>query len=435
MKIDWFDYNQIIKPYVEEMAKKLVSPLSNKISEFPKDIADIFRDKGIVTREKIENFLQLKYSEIDNITALTEYIDRCSMISGILETINKSDYDKWLKNNKSGLVNDYLNDKLAKYNIKYSNHKLLLTPNAYNTQSWPKNLRKSLKEKYLLKPYCDVFKYSLIDDTTRHRLMDSLNVPVCPFCNRQYITSWDDMKNASSSKGIVKSTADLDHFFPKSEFPLFALCLFNFVPSCQVCNSRLKLSSFIGVNGERPVYPYDEGFGANAVFEVMLKTKSNSNYHSLKTDDLRKNYAKDLLEVWLSENTDDLKIILEIDDNDNDNPNRDRLLQCLKQSKKLYHIEEVYQAHKSYVSELLLKKRIYDDGEYLKGLRNVFKDFEFSRFDSDAKDKLYKIIDSNLSITKTQLKVFLYGYNWENGQDITRPLSKLTYDILMLQDT
>ena len=38
----------------------------------------------------------------------------------------------------------------------------------------------------------------------------------------------------------VRRTFDVDHFFPKSEYPMFCLSLYNFVPSCQVCNSRVK---------------------------------------------------------------------------------------------------------------------------------------------------------------------------------------------------
>lgn len=33
---------------------------------------------------------------------------------------------------------------------------------------------------------------------------------------------------------------DLDHLLPKSKCPIIALSLFNFVPSCQVCNEKLK---------------------------------------------------------------------------------------------------------------------------------------------------------------------------------------------------
>ena len=78
----------------------------------------------------------------------------------------------------------------------------------------------------------------------------------------------------------------------------------------------------------------------------------------------------------------------------------------------------------------MLKRRIYDDGEYLNGLKNIFEGFEPDTFFKNSDDAMYKIIGTDLSITQKQLELFLYGYNWEEGQDSTRPLSKLTYDIL-----
>lgn len=40
-----------------------------------------------------------------------------------------------------------------------------------------------------------------------------------------------------------KIRPELDHFFDKATYPLFAISLGNFVPSCHYCNSSLKLSS------------------------------------------------------------------------------------------------------------------------------------------------------------------------------------------------
>lgn len=40
----------------------------------------------------------------------------------------------------------------------------------------------------------------------------------------------------------------MDHFLPKSKCPIIGLSLFNFVPSCQVCNSRIKHSHLLGSN-------------------------------------------------------------------------------------------------------------------------------------------------------------------------------------------
>ncbi|WP_154655692.1 hypothetical protein [Xylanibacter oryzae] len=44
-----------------------------------------------------------------------------------------------------------------------------------------------------------------------------------------------------------KNHFDLDHVLNKSSCPIVALSLFNFVPSCQVCNGKLKGSKVLGI--------------------------------------------------------------------------------------------------------------------------------------------------------------------------------------------
>lgn len=60
-----------------------------------------------------------------------------------------------------------------------------------------------------------------------------ININTCFYCNKTYINSYE----IGNSK---KNQFDIDHFIPKSRCSLFSLSLYNFVPSCQVCNSRIK---------------------------------------------------------------------------------------------------------------------------------------------------------------------------------------------------
>lgn len=60
-------------------------------------------------------------------------------------------------------------------------------------------------------------------------LVRQLGLSVCPYCNRDYINS-----RADRFLG-----AQLDHFYPRSLYPVFSACLYNLVPSCGTCN-RLK---------------------------------------------------------------------------------------------------------------------------------------------------------------------------------------------------
>lgn len=58
-------------------------------------------------------------------------------------------------------------------------------------------------------------------------------ISTCFYCNMAYINTFSFDKSS-------KRTYDLDHFIPKGILSLFALSLYNFVPCCQICNSRIK---------------------------------------------------------------------------------------------------------------------------------------------------------------------------------------------------
>lgn len=79
----------------------------------------------------------------------------------------------------------------------------------------------------------DAFSYDSLTDSARHIILTSMDIPVCPYCNIDYTLNYE-------KKGQQRSTADLDHFYLKSEYPEYSLCLYNFVPSCPVCNSKMK---------------------------------------------------------------------------------------------------------------------------------------------------------------------------------------------------
>ncbi len=57
---------------------------------------------------------------------------------------------------------------------------------------------------------------------------------MCPYCNRQYISSYEYGIDDS------RTTADADHYYPKEQYPILQMNIFNLVPSCNVCNSRTK---------------------------------------------------------------------------------------------------------------------------------------------------------------------------------------------------
>lgn len=243
-------------------------------------------------------------------------------------------------------------------------------------QSFPK-INKSQRKKL-----GKFFSYRFLqNDQIRHDLIASLGIQVCPYCNRQYITSWCNGKK-------TKTTADIDHFYPKKTYPLLALSLYNFIPSCHICNSRMKLK-----HTDEIIYPYEECFGNDAIFKVVSDDS--------KTEKM--DYVESLHSLMGLKNS-KLDVKIEV------NPSSS-VAKKIKNSISIFRLEEVYQSHESYVRELLIKKRIYDEGAYLEMLSRQFNKYEIKFSDSE-------------------LDLFMYGYNWINGEDPERPLSKLTYDVV-----
>ncbi|WP_123054472.1 hypothetical protein [Clostridium sp. JN-1] len=95
---------------------------------------------------------------------------------------------------------------------------------------------------------------------SRHKFITSLGAKVCPYCNRQYITSYE------SEADDMKTTADADHYYPKVEYPILQMNIFNLIPSCSVCNSRMK-----GKKNKKHLYPYEDS-SDSLVFKIPLET-------------------------------------------------------------------------------------------------------------------------------------------------------------------
>ncbi len=93
-----------------------------------------------------------------------------------------------------------------------------------------------------LKDLDDIFRYTKkYDDDIAGFFIDhadDLHISSCYYCETAYI-------NVYKAK---RRQFDIDHFIPKEKCPILGLSLLNFVPSCQVCNSRIKLAKELGRN-------------------------------------------------------------------------------------------------------------------------------------------------------------------------------------------
>lgn len=175
-----------------------------------------------------------------------------------------------------------------------------------------------------------IFDYEKLIGRTliRNEILTKININICPYCGRQFITSY-------SKENILKSTAALDHFYPKSKYPFFALSLFNFIPACNTCNSLMKLSKDFYVN--KHLYPYKEGFEEDAKFIIEGR--------KLITDYIRKDKDTNIDEditINIQMNTDNPEKVAKIENNIN-----------------TFMLKEVYQIHGDVVKDLLYRLQVY----------------------------------------------------------------------------
>ena len=209
----------------------------------------------------------------------------------------------------------------------------------------------------------------------RHKLLFLMEIEVCPYCQRNYISSYEE----NNSK---KTTADLDHFYPKSLYPFLALSLYNFIPSCQICNSRFKGNK----DARDSLYLYDKGFD-----ELGIKFRT----------------SEEVIVKILGEGHSDFFVKIDYE-NLKDEKNKEKI----KNSIRNLGLDKVYEkSHNQYIQNLLYNIEKYPEN-YLENCVEMFES------DVDKKKQLEEYFKD---IVKEP-----YRKRIENGE----PLAKLTKDIL-----
>jgi hypothetical protein len=196
-------------------------------------------------------------------------------------------------------------------------------------------------------------------------IIDKTQVKVCPYCNLAY----------TYNRGM-NTTAQLDHFFSKAEYPMFSLCFYNMIPSCPACN-HIKSDK-----QNEMISPYKE----NAFKDLKISWE----YSNCGSGGIKYNNKKSLTNLEK-----DIKIILK--------PS------CIgeKNNIELMNIEDAYNQHKDYATEIVKKVRI------------------FSNKDSQ---KLIIAMGRKVGIKTSEVERFYLGNYVDEKQLGKRILSKLTSD-------
>ncbi|SHL68628.1 HNH endonuclease [Chryseobacterium polytrichastri] len=139
---------------------------------------------------------------------------------------------------------------------------------------------KKLINSEINKELCGVFKNMgtiLYENNTIHSVIskffieksNELKIKSCYYCNIDFI-------NVYKEAGSKKYHFTLDHVLPKSKYPYFSISLFNLVPSCYTCNSKLKLANEFSINNDlAKICPSSKGFNfdENTMFTLEFNVK------------------------------------------------------------------------------------------------------------------------------------------------------------------
>lgn len=198
-----------------------------------------------------------------------------------------------------------------------------------------------------------------------------LNLSVCPYCNRNWINT---IKNKSTDGKIT--SPQLDHFFSKSDYPLFRLSFYNLIPSCETCNSRLKKD--IDFKLASNIHPLIEGYKHNVKFITI--PRSINAIMGISND-----YS------------------IDIDTTNCPSSYKTKI----KGNHTVFKINEIYGEHGDIISEVYRKRYIFSD-KYLEILQRQFP---------------------ALGKSKSELYRFAFGNYYDEAEFIKRPFSKLTRDV------
>jgi hypothetical protein len=184
------------------------------------------------------------------------------------------------------------------------------------------SMRKHIQEYTKLgkEPIFGTLDFVLYDNA--YYLVEELDITVCPYCNRNYV------HNVIPNGKNMLRTCELDHFYPKSKYPLLALSFYNLIPSCKTCNQTFKKEKLISYN------PYT----SLKDFQFRLKIENSKFY-----------YDKSGLKIDFSE-----------------------AKQILGKNFTELCIEELYNQHKDIALELIQKSQTYNES-YIDELFNKYE--------------------------------------------------------------
>ena len=126
---------------------------------------------------------------------------------------------------------------------------------------------------------------------------EELGVHTCFYCETSYINKYEDKNNKD------RNHFDLDHFLPKTLCPIVGLSIRNLIPSCAICNEKLKRDHILGViDTEMPIsdkkdeiikmFPSSENYSFESDINIRIDPVKKEDFtRTLRLQDQAEKYA------------------------------------------------------------------------------------------------------------------------------------------------
>lgn len=164
-----------------------------------------------------------------------------------------------------------------------------------------------------------------------YKLTDNLGVRSCIYCNRTYAITQRKRKDKKDGRLM---NPQLDHWFPQSQYPLLQISFHNLIPSCDICNSRVKNKTVFRLSDHFHPYQLDD---ANISFSYRFSV-------------LKQKY-----QIYFKD------------------PSNNEILRTCKEM----FLDQMYDGHGEELDDLITLKREYSI-DYLKSLRDAFPNVRLS---------------------------------------------------------
>jgi hypothetical protein len=183
----------------------------------------------------------------------------------------------------------------------------------------------------------NVFIAHAYDKFSKLNFIRNIAVDSCTYCNRAYTYALNRTNNIKP---------EIDHFFPKTIFPFFAISFYNLIPSCQTCNG-------VHVKGQKNPTLYDLVSPYELTDQEFLFT-----YKINSIDVINPLAKKESVSIYFSK-----KISGNVD---------------------VFKLSELYELHSDHALELIIKSKL----KYSESYRKYLESYTELKFNSHEIDRL-----------------------------------------------